>query len=196
MIHPCARPRSASRGFTLVELMVTVAIVGILSVAAYAGYHKFVVSSRLTEAENILAGLKMREQGYLAEKGKYLNLSIGLAANGNNSGYLYPHCTAGATPGAFSVAWGGACPASCCAHDFSTLHIESSAPTFYGFSSVADTSSMPTVNINGAAVTWPTNPLNSWFVATAVGDSDGNKVYSTVMISSFDNEVRIDNDGE
>jgi prepilin-type N-terminal cleavage/methylation domain-containing protein len=187
---------AAARGFTLVELMITVGIVGVLAVLAYAGYHKFVVSSHLAEAENVLAGLKMRQEGYKAEKGTYLNLSTSLSANGQNLGVLYPHCTgSGKVPGAYNMAWGAACPATCCANDFAKLHVEVDAPTFYGFSSVADTTSIPTVMMNGGSMAWP-NPVGSWFVATAVGDPDGNKVYSTVMISSFDNEVRIDNDGE
>src|SRR5580658_9663681 len=116
MLHANAA-RPAGRGFTLVELMTTVAIVGVLAVVAYAGYHKFVVSSHQTEANNILSGIKNRQEAYKAETGQYLNVSKNLAANqGTGFGALYPHCQAGVSaPGAFSVAWSqSACPATCC----------------------------------------------------------------------------------
>jgi prepilin-type N-terminal cleavage/methylation domain-containing protein len=188
---------SGKRGFTLVELMIVVVVVGVLAVVAYAGYHKFVVSSHLTEATNVLSGIKMRQEGYRAEKGTYLNVSKELDANGVTFAGLYPHCASSVQPGAFSVGWGKPCPPGCCINDWAKLHVETTAPTFYGFSSVADTSlATLAVNINNTPMTWPANPQGSWFVATAVGDPDGNQIFSTAMITSFDNEVRIDNDGE
>jgi prepilin-type N-terminal cleavage/methylation domain-containing protein len=191
-----ARGSGSARGFTLVELMIVVLVVGVLAVVAYAGYHKFIVASRLTEAQNVLAGIKMRQEGYRAETGSYLNVSKKLEANGTSFGALYPHCLNGQTPGAYNIAWGGgACGGNCCVNDFGKLRVEVNAPTYYGYSTVADTSSMPAVSINGAAMTWPA-PTGSWFAASAVGDPDGNQIYSTVLITSFDNEVRIDNYGE
>ncbi|WP_423598062.1 type IV pilin protein [Roseateles sp. MS654] len=46
--------RSASRGFTLIELMVVVAIVGILAAIALPAYRNYVVRSQITEG---IAGL-------------------------------------------------------------------------------------------------------------------------------------------
>jgi type IV pilus assembly protein PilE len=42
--------KRAARGFTLVEIMVTVAIVGILTAVALPSYRDYVVRARLTEA--------------------------------------------------------------------------------------------------------------------------------------------------
>ena len=113
-----ARSRSTARGFTLVELMVVVAIVGVLAVAAVAGYRKYVISSRLAEATNMLSGIKQRQEAYRAETGYYLPVSGTLAANqAAPFNTLYPHCLAGLTvPGKEKVAWGlpGTCPNACC----------------------------------------------------------------------------------
>ena len=48
-MHSTRNPRSA-RGFTLIELMVTVGIVAILATLAYASYDSFVVRSRRAAA--------------------------------------------------------------------------------------------------------------------------------------------------
>jgi Tfp pilus assembly protein PilE len=192
-----------------------VAIVGVLAVVAYAGYHKFVVSSHQTEANHILSGIKNRQEAYKAETGNYLNVSSALAfgspaATGFSA--LYPHCMSSLTaPTDRSVAWPNGPSLSACLvttgtpapGDWVKLKVESSAPTFYGYTTVAGcpTCTVPSpsgygMKIGGSNPTWPTTIVGPWFVATAVGDTDGNGIYSTVMIESFDNTVYVDNDGE
>lgn len=185
--------------------MTVVGIVGVLSVVAYTGYHKFVTRSQLSEATNVLAGIKMQQERYKAETGSYLNISPSLAANTASTAVTaYPHCTIGMTPGAQKLQWGGgtsapACPTSCCnsGTNWTKLRVETNAPTYYGYSTIAGAKGgTPTgVTIGGATPNWGT-PVGPWFVATALGDPDGNSIFSTEMISSFDNEVYVDNEGE
>ena len=50
--------RTTSRGFTLVELMIVVAIVGVLAVLAIYGVRKYIANSKTTEARNSLGEIK------------------------------------------------------------------------------------------------------------------------------------------
>ncbi len=55
-------PRTSARGFTLIELMVTVAIVGILATIAVEAYTSEVQKSRRTDARTALLDLAGREE--------------------------------------------------------------------------------------------------------------------------------------
>lgn len=58
-------PPSRSRGFTLIELMITVAIVGILAAVAYPSYTEYVQRGRLAEATGEIGTMRVRlEQFY------------------------------------------------------------------------------------------------------------------------------------
>ncbi|GJG96626.1 type IV pilin protein [Cupriavidus pauculus] len=58
-------PRRRQYGFTLAELMVTVAIIAILSTFAYPSYQEFVLKGRRTEAKSALMGnMQLFERHY------------------------------------------------------------------------------------------------------------------------------------
>ncbi len=183
-------------------MMITVSIVGILAVVAYEGYHRYVTSSHALEASAMLSGIKNREEGYKAETGAYLGdtQNVLVANQTVSADNLFPMCaTNTGLPGREKVSWpGGAqCSAQCCP-PWLKLKISSTAPTFYGFSFVAGSAStaLPAISMGTNAAVLPTTTNGPWFVATGVADTDGNGVFTTSMISSFDNEIHVDQENE
>jgi type IV pilus assembly protein PilA len=64
--------RTRRGGFTLIELMIVVAIIGILAAIAIPNFLKFQLRSKTGEAKTNLAALRTAEEGYFAEYGTYV----------------------------------------------------------------------------------------------------------------------------
>jgi type IV pilus assembly protein PilE len=63
--------RSRASGFTLIELMITVAVVAILAAIAFPSYAMFMKKSRRGDAEATLMDIAQREQQYLLDARTY-----------------------------------------------------------------------------------------------------------------------------
>ena len=65
------------RGFSLIELMIVVAIVAILASVAYPSYRDSVLKGRRGEARAALAELMQQQERYMTQHNKYLTFSAG-----------------------------------------------------------------------------------------------------------------------
>lgn len=63
------------RGFTLIEMMVVVVILGILASIAYPSYTSYVLKSRRAEAKAMLQEIQLLQEKYRANNNTYGNLS-------------------------------------------------------------------------------------------------------------------------
>lgn len=58
-------------GFTLIELMITVAIVGILAAITYPSYQNYVMRAKRSTAQQLMLDISSREQQYLLDARSY-----------------------------------------------------------------------------------------------------------------------------
>ncbi len=71
----CSAPRGhrrrLSRGFTLIELMIAVVIVGLLTMLAYPAYTQSVRKSRRADSKTALLDLASREERFMAANNRF-----------------------------------------------------------------------------------------------------------------------------
>lgn len=59
------------RGFTLIEVMIVVAIIGILSAIVYPSYQNYVMRAKRSAAQQFMLDISSREQQYLLDARSY-----------------------------------------------------------------------------------------------------------------------------
>jgi len=69
------RGKKGKKGFTLIELMIVVAIIGILAAIAIPNFLRFQAKSRQSEAKTNLGGIFTAETAYYGEHNYYGNFS-------------------------------------------------------------------------------------------------------------------------
>jgi len=80
--------RLRNRGFTLVEMMIALVVVGLLSALAYPSYQQQVAKGRRTDAKQSLLELSQRMERFYTERGTYAGAALGSTG-------LYPNLTSG-----------------------------------------------------------------------------------------------------
>ena len=72
--------RKSNKGFTLIELMIVVAIIGILAAIAIPNFLRFQLKAKSSEGKVNIAAIRTAEESYLAEFGVYISAVLSPAA--------------------------------------------------------------------------------------------------------------------
>lgn len=76
-------PYQAERGFTLLEVMMVVAIVGILAAIALPNYSQYVQRTRRVDAKNLLLAAAARQEQFMLDRRTYTVDMTGLGYGAN-----------------------------------------------------------------------------------------------------------------
>jgi type IV pilus assembly protein PilA len=165
-----------SRGFTLIELMIVVAIVGILAVLAIYGVRKYLANAKTAEARNSLGQIG-KDQSLEWEKE---SMSAATMTEGASAGLSHSLCTAPTktVPAAIAAVTGQKYQSA--AADWS---VDQATPGM-GFACLNFTMQDPQYYMYNFTTTTPT-AAGGTFTATATGDLDGNGVTSVFTMSGI-----------
>lgn len=143
------------QGYTILELMVVVAILGVLAAIAIPSYSSYLQRSRTAEAVTFLGEIRQRQEAYRAEFGQYCSVSAAPGA-GIDTGAWTP----AALPAAGTVeGWTGG-------GGWSQLGANPDGPVRFQYRTTAGPP-----GTNPGVPGFPTAEF--WFVAQAQADLDG-----------------------
>ncbi len=179
------------RGFTLVEMMIVVVLVGILSTLAVVGYRKLVQASHISEAQQMVQDIRAAQESYHSETQQYANVSKSLTD-------YYPLAH---PDGATVTAWGAQCANCFTGMNWAMLPLHVDGPVRFGYATVggaantvpAALAGAATVVVNGKPLTFPPTSPVDWFIVAAGCDLDKDgKVGTFVYTTSWSNQVFVD----
>ena len=192
-----ARPAGAQGGFTLVELLIVVVIVGVLAAVAGPMYLRQRGRSLGLEAPEVLTQVMHAQEAYRAEFNTYADVSNDFAlASPTTEG------SSGAL-GAYWPALGAAASTSSGLVDFyaglplawNQLGVRPRQFVRFAFQTVAgDPGVAPATALRAAAsyAALPAAARGQWYVAAAWGDLDRDGTYSRFEVSSLDLGLQVD----
>ena len=79
--------KSLQKGFTLIELMIVIAIIGILAAIAIPAYQDYTIRSQVTEGVNLTAAVKAGMADYYAQHGAFPTGPLTTATSAGGLGY-------------------------------------------------------------------------------------------------------------
>lgn len=171
--------RSTKRGFTLIELMIVVAILGILAAVATVSFRRYALRAKASEAPGMLGIIRMRQESYRAEFSTFCDIE-----SNNGSGAALSAFHPSTLNSRYGSDWYTALPTR-----WTQLGVRPSARNVvfqYGV-----TASAPGTMGAAAQALGYTDDDATW-VAQARGDLDGDSVLSTFEASSFTSGIYID----
>ena len=172
--------RDECRGFTLVELMIVVVILGILAAIAIIAFRKYVQKSKTSEAYTILGDIRAKQEAYRAEFSQYCPVNPSLS-----EGLRHPS-SAPRTDGR-KVAWDPPVP-----NAWQQLGVRPDGNVYLGY---VTTAGIPPAVCAGEDCP-PVDTRDHWWVARAYADLNGNEFMSTYTMLSGARGVIITNEGE
>jgi type IV pilus assembly protein PilA len=104
--------KTLQKGFTLIELMIVIAIIGILAAIAIPAYQNYTIRAQVTEGLSLAAGWKTGISEYYAQNGAFPGCSNATGAGGcvavtGASGGKYVSAITVVAGGEIVVAYGG-----------------------------------------------------------------------------------------
>ena len=160
------------KGFSLVELMIVVAIIAILAAIAIPSFLRFAMRSKTSEATSNLAGIRTGEEAYRSEHDVYLGAGAWPAAQPPAAGVLWEDIPNGVIENV----------------NFRTIGFAADGVVRYQYTVVV----LP-------AVTVPPTLGTPYYTATATGDLDDDTVVARYIVSNNNGaapEVRVNAAGQ
>jgi len=162
-------------GFTLVELMIVVAIISVLAVVAGSAYRRYMDAGRSAEVFAMMGEFRNKEEAYRAEFSSYLSTGAD-----ETSASVYPQLLGkGQEPRAKTVA---ALPLP-----WQQLGINPGRSMLYcGYVAMAGAAGTAPAGTRGATIFNNATPTTPWWylVATCDNDSDGNSAHNAYFTTS------------
>ena len=141
--HPGQRRQSGHAGFTLIEVMVTVAIVGILAAVAVPSYSAYVTRGHLADAASGLAATRAQMERHFQDNRSYATVGAfttpcAAAAATRTFGNFVVSCAAAPTATTFTLQAQGSGPVSAFAFTIDQSDVRATTAAAAGWNTCAN----------------------------------------------------------